>query len=160
GGERARLELCCMLLKPLNFVILDEPRHQLDIQSKGGLQDALKSDDGTVLHASHDRDYFTDHTHRLLEVDDHRNHDQHMAILDLIEKRKALQGADIGKSSSEKVKNAATKSGKSDHNEKRESDKERKRMQNQVDRLEKQLADLEKEEKELQTKVMKGGIPP
>ena len=160
GGERARLALCCMLLKPLNFLILDEPTHHLDIQSKDVLKDALKSYDGTFLLVSHDRDFLTGLTHRLLELDDHRIRDQHMDILELIEKRKALQGADIGKSSTEKVKNAATKSGKSDHNEKRERDKERKRMQNQVDRLEKQLADLEKEEKELQTKVMKGGIPP
>jgi phage host-nuclease inhibitor protein Gam len=40
----------------------------------------------------------------------------------------------------------------------RERDKERKRVQNQVERLEKQLADLEREEKDLQAVVMKGGI--
>ena len=160
GGERARLALCCMLLKPLNFLILDEPTHHLDIQSKDVLKDALKNYEGTFLLVSHDRDFLTGLTTRLLELDDHRIRDQHMDILELIEKRKALQGADIGKSSTEKVKMNSNKGGKSDHNEKRERDKERKRIQNQVERLEKQLADLEKEEKELQGRVMKGGIPP
>ena len=160
GGERARLALCCMLLKPLNFLILDEPTHHLDIQSKDVLKEALKNYDGTFLLVSHDRDFLTGLTDRLLELDDHRIRDQHMDILELIEKRKALQGADIGKSSQEREKiNKTNNADKSDHQEKRERDKERKKVQNQVERLEKQLADLEKQEKELQATVMKGGMP-
>jgi ATP-binding cassette subfamily F protein 3 len=160
GGERARLALCCMLLKPLNFLILDEPTHHLDIQSKDVLKEALKNYDGTFLLVSHDRDFLTGLTDRLLELDEHRIRDQHMDILELIEKRKALQGADIGKSSQEREKITKTNAtDKSDHQEKRERDKERKKMQNQVERLEKQLADLEKQEKELQASVMKGGMP-
>jgi ATP-binding cassette, subfamily F, member 3 len=158
GGERARLALCCMLLKPLNFLILDEPTHHLDIQSKDVLKDALKNYDGTFLLVSHDRDFLTGLTNRLLELDEHRIRDQHMDILELIEKRKALQGADIGKSSTERPKVAAVDKGRSDNQGRRERDKERKRVQNQVERLEKQLADLEREEKELQAVVMKGGI--
>ena len=158
GGERARLALCCMLLKPLNFLILDEPTHHLDIQSKDVLKEALKNYDGTFLLVSHDRDFLTGLTNRLLELDDHRIRDQHMDILELIEKRKALQGADIGKSSAERTKQVnAPKADRSDHQEKREREKERKRVQNQVERLEKQLADLEREEKELQALVMKSG---
>jgi ATP-binding cassette subfamily F protein 3 len=162
GGERARLALCCMLLKPLNFLILDEPTHHLDIQSKDVLKEALKNYDGTFLLVSHDRDFLTGLTHRILELDEFRIRDQHMDILELIEKRKALQGADIGKSSTEKVKmnNSGDKGAKSDYNDKREKEKERRRVQNQVQRLEKQLADLEREEKEMQAKVMKGGITP
>ena len=160
GGERARLALCCMLLKPLNFLILDEPTHHLDIQSKDVLKEALKNYDGTFLLVSHDRDFLTGLTDRLLELDDHRIRDQHMDILELIEKRKALQGADIGKSSQEREKITKTNNAdKSDHQEKRERDKERKKIQNQVERLEKQLADLEKQEKDLQATVMKGGMP-
>jgi ATP-binding cassette subfamily F protein 3 len=104
GGERARLALCCMLLKPLNFLILDEPTHHLDIQSKDVLKEALKNYDGTFLLVSHDRDFLTGLTNRLLELDEFRIRDQHMDILELIEKRKALQGADIGKSSAAQAK--------------------------------------------------------
>jgi ATP-binding cassette, subfamily F, member 3 len=159
GGERARLALCCMLLKPLNFLILDEPTHHLDIQSKDVLKDALKNYDGTFLLVSHDRDFLHELTNRLLELDDHRIRDQHMDILELIEKRKALQGADIGKSSAAVVKKKAEKADKSDHNEQRDRDKERRRVQSQIARLEQQLADLEAEEKRLQAAVMKGGTP-
>lgn len=157
GGERARLALCCMLLKPLNFLLLDEPTHHLDIQSKDVLKEALKSYDGTFLLVSHDRDFLTGLTNRLLELDDLRIRDQHMDILELIEKRKALQGADIGKSSARVKEDKAAKAG--DTRDRRDKEKEIRKAQNHVDRLEKQLADLEKEEKELQAKVMKGGIP-
>lgn len=161
GGERARLALCCMLLKPLNFLILDEPTHHLDIQSKDVLKEALKNYDGTFLLVSHDRDFLHGLTNRLLELDDLRIRDQHMDILELIEKRKALQGADIGKSSAAKAKSTKEKkSDNSDHNDKRERDKERRRVQSQVQRLEKQLAELEQEEKQLQAAVMGGGTPP
>jgi len=159
GGERARLALCCMLLKPLNFLILDEPTHHLDIQSKDVLKDALKNYDGTFLLVSHDRDFLTGLTNRLLELDHLRIRDQHMDILELIEKRKALQGADIGKSSAVSAKGNAKAQKSSDQRERKDKDKERRRVQNQVERLEKQLADLEKDEKELQASVMKGGIP-
>jgi ATP-binding cassette, subfamily F, member 3 len=160
GGERARLALCCMLLKPLNFLILDEPTHHLDIQSKDVLKNALKNYEGTFLLVSHDRDFLTGLTNRLLELDDLRIRDQHMDILELIEKRKALQGADIGKSSAAQPKAKAEKADKSDHADRRERDKERKRIQSQVVRLEKQLAELEEEEKRLQAEVMKTGQPP
>jgi ATP-binding cassette subfamily F protein 3 len=154
GGERARLALCCMLLKPLNFLILDEPTHHLDIQSKDVLKEALKN----FLLVSHDRDFLTGLTNRLLELDEFRIRDQHMDILELIEKRKALQGADIGKSSAAQAKTPKGEK-RGDQRDKRDQDKERRKVQNTVDRLEKQLADLEKEEKELQSVVMKGTIP-
>ena len=158
GGERARLALCCMLLKPLNFLILDEPTHHLDIQSKDVLKEALKNYEGAFLLVSHDRDFLTGLTTRLLELDDFRIRDQHMDILELIEKRKALQGADIGKSSAAQAKTPKSEKS-SDQRDKRDRDKERRKAQNTVERLEKQLADLEKQEKELQAEVMKGSMP-
>jgi ATP-binding cassette subfamily F protein 3 len=158
GGERARLALCCMLLKPLNFLILDEPTHHLDIQSKDVLKEALKNYDGTFLLVSHDRDFLTGLTHRLLELDDHRIRDQHMDILELIEKRKALQAADIGKSSAVRPKEEKQPKKSDDHRAKRDLDKEMRKARNSVERLEKQLAELEKTEKELQEKVMKGNL--
>lgn len=162
GGERARLALCCMLLRPLNFLILDEPTHHLDIQSKDVLKEALKSYDGTFLLVSHDRDFLTGLTNRLLELDELRIRDQHLDILELIEKRKALQGADIGKSSAERSKVVAVRQGSSSngYHERKEQEKEKRRLQNQVQRLEKRMADLEREEQELQARVMKGGLAP
>jgi ATP-binding cassette subfamily F protein 3 len=160
GGERARLALCCMLLKPLNFLILDEPTHHLDIQSKDVLKEALKNYDGTFLLVSHDRDFLTGLTHRLLELDDFRIRDQHMDILELIEKRKELQGADIGKSSERVKPEKAAKGGKgNDQRANRDREKDLRKAKTAVERLEKRLAELEQEEKDLQAKVMKSNMP-
>ncbi len=57
GGERNRLMLARYLSKPSNFLILDEPTNDLDMDTLDLLQDVLSDYDGTVLIISHDRDF-------------------------------------------------------------------------------------------------------
>ena len=58
GGELVRLELCKLLEKKPNVLILDEPTNHMDIASKEAFERLLSSYTGTVIFVSHDR-YFT-----------------------------------------------------------------------------------------------------
>ncbi len=59
GGERRRLYLCTVLMQQPNFLILDEPTNDLDIDTLQILEDYLANFHGCVICVSHDR-YFTD----------------------------------------------------------------------------------------------------
>ena len=59
GGERRKLYLCTVLMRNPNFLILDEPTNDLDIQTLQVLEEYLQDFPGCVIVVSHDR-YFTD----------------------------------------------------------------------------------------------------
>ena len=67
GGEKARLALCGLLLTPSNVLILDEPTNHLDMFAKDILKKALIEYEGTLILVSHDRDFLSDITDRVLE---------------------------------------------------------------------------------------------
>lgn len=155
GGERARVALCCMLLRPLNFILLDEPTHHLDIQSKDVLKQALKDYDGTFLIVSHDRDFLHGLTNRLLEVKDGRLRDHHMDILELIERNKAEASMNATlKQVAPKPQTAKPKG--DDRGSRKEQEKDLRRLRNEVERCEQELAKLEAEQQGLQDKLADG----
>ena len=57
GGERARLLLARALAQPSNFLVLDEPTNDLDLETLDLLQETLSDYPGTLLLVSHDRDF-------------------------------------------------------------------------------------------------------
>ncbi len=57
GGEKARLLLAKLMARPANFLVLDEPTNDLDIETLDLLQELITDFDGTVVLVSHDRDF-------------------------------------------------------------------------------------------------------
>ncbi|MGL4986977.1 MAG: ATP-binding cassette domain-containing protein, partial [Treponemataceae bacterium] len=68
GGEKSRLALLRLMLKPINLLILDEPTNHLDLGSKDVLLQAMKTFGGTVIFVSHDKGFILDLATQVLEL--------------------------------------------------------------------------------------------
>jgi ATP-binding cassette subfamily F protein 3 len=113
GGEKARLALLKMLLKPANLLILDEPTNHLDIPAKEMLEEALSKYDGTVLCISHDRYFISRVANKIVEIREGElivyPGDYHFY---LEKKEEERQKAEIEKIENEKAAKAAAKRAK------------------------------------------------
>src|SRR5688572_16702520 len=68
GGERTRLAVARMLLRPSNTLLLDEPTNHLDLDSKDVLLDALEDYGGTLVIVSHDRYFVEKLATKIIEI--------------------------------------------------------------------------------------------
>jgi ATP-binding cassette subfamily F protein 3 len=69
GGERNRLQLAKLMLRPYNLLAMDEPTNHLDIPARETLEEALVAFDGTLLCISHDRFFLDRVVNKILHLD-------------------------------------------------------------------------------------------
>ncbi|MDD4349768.1 MAG: ATP-binding cassette domain-containing protein, partial [Opitutales bacterium] len=105
GGEKNRLALARMLLKPCNLMVLDEPTNHLDIATKRILQDALREYNGALMIISHDRDFLDPLVTQTLEISPKAHRMFWCNVSAYLDKVEADQASDS--KSSGKTKNAA-----------------------------------------------------
>lgn len=143
GGERNRLALCLMLLKPINVLLMDEPTNHLDIASKNVLKKALKKFEGTLVVVSHDRDFLEGLTDKVYEFKN-KNIKEYLGDINyFLEERKM---ADMRAFESEqKAKQSSKKQPENKHSKKSyEEQKALKSLQNKLSKLESRISELEK----------------
>jgi ATP-binding cassette subfamily F protein 3 len=72
GGERARVALARLLVKPGNLMLMDEPTNHLDLASSEALTESLATYDGTLVFVSHNRSLVRALATRIWNVEDQR----------------------------------------------------------------------------------------
>lgn len=156
GGEKRKLYLCTVLMKNPNFLVLDEPTNDLDIQTLQILEEYLQDFPGCVIVVSHDR-YFMDKVvdHLLVfkgegEIQDFPgNYTQYREFLKM--KTKEEEQKNI-----QPKKKTAVEPKKDYHNNtKRKMTFKEKR---EYEQLSDRISQLEKEQKQLETALCSGRL--
>lgn len=143
GGEKNRLMLAVALAKPSNFLVLDEPTNDLDMDTLDLLQEVLDEYEGTVLIVSHDRDFMDKVATSLLYMSGDGTIYEHVgSYTELLEKLK-----------NRPVKSQNKKSAAKEESKPREKNKTIKlsyKEQYILDNVPKEIAKLEQENKSIE----------
>lgn len=155
GGEKSRLALLRILLKPVNLLILDEPTNHLDLHSKDVLLKALKDFGGTVIFVSHDRGFIESLANRVLELKpgeakvfpgDYKYYLEQIGKLEQGEVSQPTNKSNSSVQNDEPKKTASQLSREETKRlqaEKRRLEKEEERLMTEISELEEQKATLE-----------------
>ena len=147
GGERARLAMAIMVLRPSNLLIMDEPTNHLDMISKEVLKQAIKLFEGTVVIVSHDRDFLADLCHVVYEFRDQEIKQYLGDINYFLEKRQTDSMREIEKVS--QSESSAPKQKKKIHASRDEVKNKRRSLQY----VERDMEKLENQAREIELKM-------
>jgi ATP-binding cassette subfamily F protein uup len=156
GGERRKLYLCTVLMRNPNFLVLDEPTNDLDIQTLEVLEEYLQDFPGCVIIVSHDRffmDKIVDHLLVFRGEGEIKDFPGNYTQFREWESLKPKELADNKNNSSDTEKK-----------EKREFVGEQRRKKTykekcEFERLEKEIAALEEEQKSIEEALCSGTLP-
>ena len=162
GGERARLAMAKLMLKPYNLLALDEPTNHMDIRSKDILKQALKAYDGTLIIVSHDRDFLDGLVDKLYEFRDGRVKEHLGGVQEFLERRKLENLSELErhyKVVEEKPAEVVQKKeeAKQEYQAKKYLSKEEKKIKNRISFLEKGIEAIEAKMAEIEAKLMNPG---
>lgn len=168
GGERARLAMAKLILKPYNLLALDEPTNHMDLLSKDILKQALKSYDGTLIIVSHDRDFLDGLVDKVYEFKDGKVREHLGGIGDylynlqkreklLLEKSKPAKKDPVVKKEEPSKNNTPHDS--SDSQKFREESKEARRKRKEVEKIENEIAELDNELSKIEVALTQASEP-
>lgn len=145
GGERARLAMAKLMLKPHNLLALDEPTNHMDLLSKDILKQALLKYDGTLVIVSHDRDFLDGLVNKVYEFRDGTVKEHLGGISDFLERKRLATLSELERKEipaaavEEKPKSRPSVS----YAEQKEQAREVKRRRARVERCEDEISRLE-----------------
>ena len=162
GGERARLAMAKLMLKPYNLLALDEPTNHMDIRSKDILKQALKSYDGTLVVVSHDRDFLDGLVTKLYEFRDGHVKEHLGGIQEFLDSRRIETLNELERHIKEEKATAPEKeerkaAAKDEYNVRKFVSKEERKKRNRISFLEKGIAEIEAKMKEIESVLSNPG---
>lgn len=156
GGEKSRLSLAKMLLKPTNFLVLDEPTNHIDITTKKILKNALLDYAGSLLVVSHDRDFLDGLVSRVYELRNGKIHVHLGSFRDFLEKKtsdlfKEAEGSE-GRGLSQ-TKSDETSLQKQQYLLKKEQNARKRKLSKEIQHMEEKIDSLETQKTELDNRL-------
>jgi ATP-binding cassette subfamily F protein 3 len=147
GGERSRLALAQLLLKPYNLLILDEPTNHLDMRSKDILKHALLQYDGTLIVVSHDREFLDGLVDKVYEFGDREVREHLGGIYEFLRRKKlsSLKEVEKGGRRASSGNTPKSSSNKMEYEKKKNFEKRKRSAQRKVEQSEDNIARLEDE---------------
>ena len=163
GGERARLAMAKLILKPYNLLALDEPTNHMDIRSKDILKQALKSYDGTLIIVSHDRDFLDGLVDKLYEFRGGKVKEHLGGVQEFLERRKLENLSELERHNKpvaeEKPAEVVQKKeeAKQEYQAKKFVSKEERKIRNRISFLEKGIESIETKMAEIEAVLTNPG---